>query len=389
MNVYITDVAAFLPNAPVDNNSIEAVLGKVNDLPSRTKKVVLRGNQIQQRYYAIDPQTGRLTHTNAQMTGAAIRLLRPYDGFKTDDIQCLCCGTGSPDLLFPGHALMVMGELGMSTCEAITTSGICLSGVTALKFAYLNVKAGCSNNAVATGSELSSSFMRSGFFAADGKMKADCEKSPMQAFDADFLRWMLSDGAGAIFVADQPAVDKLSLKIEWFEHESYAGELPTCMFSGGIRTESGDIVGWRQIDEIPEQDRRFLFNVRQDFKTLDKHMHPTMMRTLRRVAAKHSLTPQEVSWFLPHYSSGYFRSRLYESMQQIGFEIPYDKWFTNLTTKGNTGSAAIYIILAELAASGKLSHGQRLLCFIPESGRFSHCFMMLKVVAPGHGSETE
>jgi 3-oxoacyl-[acyl-carrier-protein] synthase-3 len=67
-------------------------------------------------------------------------------------------------------------------------------------------------------------------------------------------------------------------------------------------------------------------------------------------------------------------------MKEIDFEIPYEKWFTNLTTKGNTGSASIYIIMEELFHSGKLKKGQKLLCFIPESGRFSHCYMMLTVV---------
>ena len=60
--------------------------------------------------------------------------------------------------------------------------------------------------------------------------------------------------------------------------------------------------------------------------------------------------------------------------------IPYDKWYTNLPTMGNTGSAAIYIILADLMRSGRLEKDQRLLCFIPESGRFAHCFMHLTVV---------
>jgi 3-oxoacyl-[acyl-carrier-protein] synthase-3 len=67
-------------------------------------------------------------------------------------------------------------------------------------------------------------------------------------------------------------------------------------------------------------------------------------------------------------------------MKEIGFEIPYEKWFTNLYTKGNTGSAAIYIIIEEIFKSDRLQKGQKLLCFIPESGRFSHCYMMLSVV---------
>jgi 3-oxoacyl-[acyl-carrier-protein] synthase-3 len=140
------------------------------------------------------------------------------------------------------------------------------------------------------------------------------------------------------------------------------------------------MVGWRQMESIPADQARYLFNVRQDIKVLDKHIVPTMGQALAQAAAKHHLKPEDVDWFLPHYSSAYFRPRFYEGMRQIDFEIPYEKWFTNLSTKGNTGSAAIFIILAELVKSGSLRAGQKLLCFIPESGRFAHCFMLLEVV---------
>ena len=382
MSVFIQDVSAFMPNAPVDNDAIETVLGKVHDLPSRTKKVVLRNNKIERRYYAIDPTSGHLTHSNAQLTAEAIRRLKPYAGFRTDDIQCLCCGTTSPDLNFPGHALMVMGELGLPPIEAVSTSGICLSGMTALKFAYLNVAAGCSSNAVATGSELASSYMRSAFFTGNGHSDVDLEKTPIRAFDADFLRWMLSDGAGAVFMADRPAPDRLSLRIEWIEHYAFSGELETCMYGGGVKGENGAMTGWRRMEDIPDGQSRYLFNVRQDIKVLDKHIVPTMGRALISAVRKHQLSPGEVDWFLPHYSSAYFRPRFYEGMQQVGFEVPYDRWFTNLPTKGNTGSAAIFIILEELLHSGRLKEDQQLLCFIPESGRFAHCFMLLRVVGP-------
>jgi len=49
-------------------------------------------------------------------------------------------------------------------------------------------------------------------------------------------------------------------------------------------------------------------------------------------------------------------------------------------TTGNVGAASIYLIMEDLFKSGELKPGQHLLCFIPESGRFSHCFMHLTVV---------
>lgn len=105
-----------------------------------------------------------------------------------------------------------------------------------------------------------------------------------------------------------------------------------------------------------------------------------MDKALASIVKKYKIKPEEIDWFLPHYSSGYFRDKFYNGMKNIDFEIPYERWFTNLAKKGNTGSASIYIIMEELFNSGKLKKGQKLLCFIPESGRFSHCYMMLTAV---------
>ncbi len=165
MTVYINDMAMFLPNAPVSNEDIEDVLGKIDGVPSRVKRIVLKNNGIQFRHYAIDPHTGASTHTNAELAAEAVRRLKPFDSFTPDKIECLCCGTTSPDLLLPGHGLMVQGELGLPPCEVITGAGICLSAMIAFKYAYLNIDAGFTQNAVCVGSELASSFMKSDFFS--------------------------------------------------------------------------------------------------------------------------------------------------------------------------------------------------------------------------------
>ncbi|MGD9331032.1 MAG: beta-ketoacyl-ACP synthase III [Desulfobacterales bacterium] len=380
MNVYINDLASFLPNDPVDNDHIEDVLGRVNAIPSRSKAIMLRNNKIKQRFYALDPETGAFTHNNAQLTAEAVRRLRPDDAFEPADIACLCCGTTSPDVLLPGHALMVMGELGLPACDAVTTAGICIAGMTALKYAYMNVAAGLSTNAVATGSELSSSFLRADFFSVTADPEADLAKKPILAFDADFLRWMLSDGAGAAFLSAARNTRGISLRVDWIENISFAGELETCMYAGGWKNADHTVSGWRTAPSAREAARRNYLAVRQDARLLGREIVPTMRRALTRVVSKHGLRAADLDWFLPHYSSHFFRDKFYAGMQAAGFEIPYAKWFTNLATTGNVGSASIYLIMEALFKSGELSAGQRLLCFIPESGRFSHCFMHLTVV---------
>src|SRR5258708_28082954 len=103
--VYITDTSIFMPNEPVSCDDMETYLVYINGKPSKSRKIVLRNNGIQTRYYALD-KDGRSTHTNAQMTALAIKELYKNDPGKIKEMELLSCGTSSPDQLLPSHASM-------------------------------------------------------------------------------------------------------------------------------------------------------------------------------------------------------------------------------------------------------------------------------------------
>lgn len=98
-NVYITNTSAFLPNAPVSNDAMEAVLGMVGETPSRVRKMILRSNGIQYRYYAIDPITRQATHSSTELAVQAVKKL----GNSATSATCLAVGTSYPDQIMPGQ----------------------------------------------------------------------------------------------------------------------------------------------------------------------------------------------------------------------------------------------------------------------------------------------
>ena len=377
---YLTRTAAFLPGAPVDNDSMESVLGSIGGRPSRTRRIVLRRNGIKQRHYAYDPSTGRATHSNAQLTSLAVRGLAG-EGFSLDQIECLATGTSLPDQLMPNHGVMVHGELGIPACEVISTAGICVAGMTALKYAYLSVLSGMTQNAVATGSELASSVLRACNFGSESEVAPDeHEAHPEIAFEKDFLRWMLSDGAGAFLVENAPRAGGTSLRIDWIVVTSLAHELPACMYAGAEKSNDGSLRGWAQFSPA-QWVAHSVFSVKQDVRLLNEEVvSHTLAKPLRRVLARRELKASAIDWFLPHMSSEYFRAPIAECLAANGLPIDQARWFSNLATKGNTGSASIYIMLDELIRSGRLGSGERVLCFVPESGRFSSAFMHLTVI---------
>lgn len=374
--VYITGTSAFLPNAPVGNEDMENILGVVGGRPSRARRIVLRNNGIRQRHYAIDPLTGETTHTNAQLTAEAVRGLG-----VGQPIDCLATGTTMPDQLMPNHGVMVHGELGIPPCEVVSTAGICVSGITALKYAYMAVLAGLANTAVATGSEQASAVLHARNFEAESEFRVtELENNPEIAFEKDFLRWMLSDGAGAFLLQNHPAASGLSLRIEWIDILSQADHMDVCMYAGGEKQADGSLKGWKTFP-AEEWGARSVFSVKQDVRLLNESVvYQTIGKPLEKVMASRGLTPADVDWYLPHMSSEYFRLPIADCMAAVGFPVAQEKWFTNLHTKGNTGSAAIYIMVDELLKSGRLKVGDRLLCFVPESGRFTGSLMYLTAV---------
>ena len=376
--VYITKASKYLPNTPIDNDQMEAFLGEINETASKAKRIVLRNNGITTRYYALDTQ-GNPTHTNADLTCLAIKGLLDTH-FKAADIQVLSCGTSTPDCLLPSHAAMVHGLLkGSGAVELNSSAGVCNSGMNALKFAYLSIKSGNSTNAVCTGSERVSSWLRANKYESEIQSLTLLQEQPILAFKKDFLRFMLSDGAGALRLESKPHPTDCSLQILWMEAHSYAHQLEACMYAGCEKQPDGSLKAWS--DYSPAQWlEQSIFSIKQDVKLLNENILVKGAESMQATLNKHALSPDEITYFLPHISSLYFKDRLYDELKKVGIDIPLERWFLNLPQVGNVGSASPYLMLEELFNSQKLQKGDTLLLSVPESGRFSYSYALLKVV---------
>ena len=377
IDVFITKASRFLPNDPVENDDMETFLGMVDGKPSKARRVILRRNGIKQRYYALD-KDGNVTHTNVQMAANAVRGLLD-DQLTIDDIDLLSCGTGSPEQLIPSHGVMVHGELGgKKHMEVVSFAGSCCSGADALKYAYMAVKLGLSKNAVAVASERSSAWMRASYFQKESEQLAQLEDHPMLAFQKDFLRWMLSDGAFSVLLQGKPSASGLSLRLDWIDITSYANTKETCMYAAADKDADGHVKGWASFPQS-EWLTESIFAIKQDTRMLSEYIVPLGVQYLIEMGKKHQFTPDDVDWFLPHMSSMFFKDVILEETAKQGFFIPEERWFYNLPKIGNIGSASAFAMLEELMDSGLLKQGQKVLVMVPESARFSYCYFMLTV----------
>ncbi|MCC2769108.1 MULTISPECIES: StlD/DarB family beta-ketosynthase [Bacteroidales] len=376
-DVFITGTSCYFPNKPVSNEDMEDFLGLITGKHSRVKPVILKQNGIKQRYYALTKEQ-KITHTNAEMAVNSILQLLKNSDISNSEIELLSCATSSPDQMLPSHASMVHGLLKNKPLEIFSASGICLSCLQAFKTAFWGVLSGEKRNAICSTSELTSATLLSKNYDIEYEKCADLGVQPYMALEKDFLRFMLSDGASAVLLQDNPGNGK-ALHVEWVEMTSYANELPTCMYMGAERKENGELKSWKSFNNL-ERTEQSLFVVKQDVKLLGAHAVPYWAKHIKYCLEKHNVAPESISYVLPHVSSMFFYDKIINELKGIGTGIDESKWFTNLSRVGNIASAAIFAILDEFWKTHELKSGEKILLLVPESGRFSYGTVLLSVV---------
>jgi 3-oxoacyl-[acyl-carrier-protein] synthase-3 len=364
---YITSTGAFLPGPPIANDQIEDILGRVGGKPSRLKSRILKANGIQTRHYAIDREH-RTTHTNLDMAVAAARACLDGSPVPARSVGMLSCSTTQGDLVIPGFGSMVQAGLGIPGVELFTAHGICSSGAMAVKAAVNSLKLGEHRAALVVVSELASRlFKHTRYEAAGGDGSVD--------FNAEFLRWMLSDGAGAWLLESTPR--GRCLRVDWMRGFSHADAFPVCM-GIGAPTDATDTRTWQDFPTYADAEAAGALLIRQDVRLLE-HIVKLGVDGALRLIDEGTLDVGKVDHFLCHYSSHHFRGKIADMLDMAGASIPQEKWFTNLYTRGNTGAASILIMLDEFLREVKPQPGARILCMIPESGRFNTAYLQLTV----------
>ena len=367
--VYINRVSSFLPNEPVGNDEMEEFLGVVNDTPSRVRPIVLRQNRINTRYYALDKEQN-ITHTNAELSKIAIEKLG-LSQEELEKVKFLSCGTSMPDQLMPSHASMVHGLAFDHPIEIASLAGVCMSGLMALKTAYMSIKSGNSSNAICTASELISPTMLSKFFNEEISHRKLIEEKPYIAFEKDFLRFMLSDGAAAMYLSD-----KIEHEIKTY---SYANIQPACMYMWAEKEENGNLLGWKTFAG-KEMSERSVWSLKQDVRQLNKYAMLHFVDAVESSFEETGTKCEDITYVIPHVSSMYFYDLLVEEFNKREIDLPTDKWFTNLTTVGNIGSASPFVALDEFIRTHQPKKGDTILLIVPESGRFSCGTALLTVM---------
>jgi 3-oxoacyl-[acyl-carrier-protein] synthase-3 len=373
-DAFITGTGVFLPGEPIPNDRIEDFIGRIGGRSSSIGQRALRWNGINTRHYALTPD-GEALHSNASMSAAAVIAALQDAGLGRASLQFLATATTQGDLLVPGHGSAVHGELGGDALELVSFQSVCVSSLMAAKAAWNAVRTGDAGCAAAVAGEFSSRWFRPGFYEGTALVDAKGRLS----VEADFLRWTLSDGAGAVLIEPVKAQRRPSLRIEWIDLTSLAGRFDPCMWAGASTQTRGDLKrAWCHAGPRSAHGAGAIALL-QDFALLKIIVRAWIGVYLEKVD-KGRIDPAKVNWLLCHYSARSLRDDIVSLLESTAAMIPQEKWFTTLPTTGNVGSASIWLMLDALLQTGAAKVGNRILCIVPESGRAMVGFMMLEVV---------
>ena len=373
-DTFITGTGIFLPGEKLPNDRVEDFIGRIGGRASSVGRKALQWNGIETRHYALGP-SGEALHSNASMSADAVRASLEDAGLGRGDLQFLATATTQGDYLVPGHASAVHGELGGGPLELASFQSVCASSVMAAKAAWLAIRCREADCAAAVASEFSSRWFRPSFY--EGTALVDAKGR--LALEADFLRWTLSDGAGAVVMEAAPRRDGPSLLVEWIDLVSLAGRFDPCMWAGAPLRRHGDMrQGWSQAGPHAAHAAGALALL-QDFTLLKEIIRAWIGIYLEKVDVGR-IVPADIDWFLCHYSARSLRQEIVDLLTSSGAMIPEEKWFTTLPSTGNVGSASIWLMLDALLKSGRARPGDKVLCIVPESGRAAVGFMKFEVV---------
>lgn len=372
--VYLNSVGAFLPGPAISNDQMDAYVGSINSQSGRVKRRILAENGITARHYGINAE-GQTVFSSSDMAIEAIKNVLTPLNLEINDIPFLSSATVGADLAAPGFANLIHGQLRAAPMQTMSFQGICASGVAAMKAAAQVIELQEFKRSVAVATEFPSRLFKASRFQ---KIENNLD------FDSHFLRWMLSDGSGAVCFEDHPKEVGISLKLDWIHLKSFSGDYPTCMQIGAPWGDPQ--TSYLDYPSLEEAEKHGSFLLRQDIRLLPNLFDVGISEFMELVLAN-EIQPQDIDYFLCHYSSERFSDVIKVLLDKAGLTIPEEKWYSNLKTRGNTGAASIFIMMDEFLKTHELKAGQKILCFIPESGRFTVSFMLFEVVENGKLSQ--
>ncbi len=355
--VKITGSGTYLPGKPVPFEKVDDVLGTLDEAPlkiqkwlSRIKVLMKEMLEVERYYFAIDPETKEVTEDNITMSVKAAKEAIEMAGIKPTDIGLITYGSAHQDQM-PTASVLIQESLGIEQCAEISVHANCTSAYKALLLAHDMIKNGRYDKALVISSSMSSSELRASYY-----------NQPLVKKEELFLRYFLSDGAGAL-VLEKADEKSNGLFLDHVYMESAGGKKTPAM-------KNKRPAYWMNPKEEYEKGYHHLsqmFNekLREHFNEKDGSI---FFKGLKRMLEKYPVDLNKLKYFQVNFPSKHISELVIEECEQLG--IPKDTLYTKMAALGYIGPPMAFISLDQILREEKLNKNDVILSFVTEVSKF-------------------
>ena len=266
---------------------------------------------IEQRHVAAEGET------TTDLAEHASRRAMQDAGVTAADIDLICVGTTTPDLVFPNVGTLLQDRLGIHGCPAFSLEAACTGFVYALSVADKFVRLGESKCALVVGAETLTRIV-------DWNDRGTCV--------------LFADGAGAVILT--PSVEPGIISTRLHSDGKYKDLLsyPDGVSKGFKLVREGKASVQMKGNEV--------------YKVAVNTLGALVLETLKA----NNIRKEQIDWLIPHQAN----VRILDSTaRKLG--IPPEKVVVTVDRHGNTSAASIPLAFDVAVRDGRLKRGQRIL----------------------------
>lgn len=363
--VKLTGTGSYLPGNPITIDEVDNYLGELTEAPKKIQKWLHRMKNLMKEmlevdyyHFAINPETREFTDDNITMSVKAARQAIEKAGIKAEDIDLIVYGSAHQDQM-PTASVRIQEALGIEQCGEMSIHANCTSAYKALLIAGDFIKSGRYRNALVLSSSMSSSELRAEYY-----------NQPIVKKEELFLRYFLSDGAGALVL--QAADEKKDgLFVEHTYMESVGGKKPSAM----LNKRPAYWMNPKKEFELGYHHLAQMFN-----EQLRTHFHDedgsVFLKGLKRMLNKYPINLSELKYFQVNFPSKHISELIMDECDELG--IPRDTLYTKMATMGYVGPPMAFISIDKIVREENLIHNDLILSFVTEVSKFMQAGYALK-----------
>ncbi len=365
IKIKMIGTGSFLPGKPISIEEVDDFLGMLDNAPVKIQKWLKRMKglmkemlEVENYYFAIDPITHQFTEDNITMSVKAAKNALDFAGLKTGDIDLIVYGSAHQDQM-PTASVRIQEALGIEKCGEISVHANCTSAYKALLVAYDMLRLGRYKNALVLSSGISSSELRAEYY-----------NQPLVTKEEVFLRYFLSDGAGALLLQANPE-NKSGLFIENVIMESVGGNKPAAMLNKRpaywMNPKEEYEKGYHHLAQMFNEQLRIHFN--EDGGSV-------FYKGLKRMIDNYKIDIEKVRFFQVNFPSKHISELVMDECEKLG--INRDKLYTKMSTMGYIGPPMVFVCLDKIMREEKLQKNDLILSFVTEVSKFMQAGFTMK-----------